>query len=161
MHEVDIIFLKELRVCRCKVRHRYRLALRNVQLLGENLRESVNEERLPGSLLMDSCDNLWHEGLPDFVRILSKQFPHLFNHEVRQMELILDIERRDRPIVVELCNTLDPDDANAVRASRLTGNVDMAERMKKIAHGDLRDAIKLVNDEDNLLPIIFTIQKTR
>ena len=62
------------------------------------------------------------------------------------MEFILDIEWRDKPVVVELRNTLDPDDADAVRTSRFTGNVDMAECMKKIAQGNLRDAVKLVNN---------------
>ena len=71
---------------------------------------------------------------------------HLFVGKVGQMELILDIERRDRPIVVELRNTFDSDDTDAVWAPRLTGNVDMTERMKKIAQGSLRDAIKLVNN---------------
>ena len=62
------------------------------------------------------------------------------------MELILDIERGDRPVIVELRNTLNSDDTDAVRTARLPSNVDMTERMKKIAQGNGWDAIKLIND---------------
>ncbi len=67
------------------------------------------------------------------------------------MELVLDIEGRDRPVVVELRNTLNPDDTDAVRTSGFPSDVDMAEGMKKIAYGDLWNTIKFVNDKHNLL----------
>ena len=69
--------------------------------------------------------------------------------EVRQVELILDVERRDTPIVVELRQILYPDNAHAEGTARLLGNmIRLAERIQKIAHYRRGDAVKFVNDND-------------
>ena len=65
---------------------------------------------------MQRLNHLRREGLPDFIGILSKEFLHLRCGEIPQMELVLDVERRDSPVIVELRDALDADDANAVRA---------------------------------------------
>ena len=70
------------------------------------------------------------------------------------MEIVLNIERRDRTVVVQLRHTLHTGDADAIgTAGRflIIGEVDAAECIKKIAQGCRRDAVKLVNDDDNAL----------
>ena len=90
--DIGVCFFKKLRMCCCKVRHLDRLIFRDVHLLGKNLRKSVDEERLPGSLLMECFNDFVCEHLSDFVCILHQQIAHLFACEIGQVKLILDIE---------------------------------------------------------------------
>ena len=88
--------------------------------------------------------------LSDLGGILPQQLLHLSQREVRQVEFLLDIKRRNSPVVIQLRNVLHTDDANAIRAThRDIGDIDMPERMKKPLHGFRRDAIKFVYQEDN------------
>lgn len=57
MINVGILFLKELRVCFCKMRQRNRFGFRYIQFLGENLRAPINEEGLPSRLFVNSSYN--------------------------------------------------------------------------------------------------------
>ena len=57
--------------------------------------------------------------------------------------------RRDRPIIVELCDALNPYDTNAVWALHFIREVNLAERIEKITYDTLRNAIELVNEEHN------------
>ena len=91
------------------------------------MREVIDEYRLPRSLLVNRYNDLFLKWLTNLFGILSKQLTYLFKREIRQVELILDVEGRDGAIVTELCNTLDSDDANAVRTPILVRQVDMAE----------------------------------
>ena len=47
--------------------------------------------------------------------------------EIGQVELILDIEGRDGPVVTQLCDAFNPDDTDTVGTSGLTRQVDVAE----------------------------------
>ena len=115
-------------MCVQKVCHRNRLGFRNVQRLCEDMREVIGEYRLPRSLLVNGYNDLFLKWLTNLFGILSKQLTlPVQSVKVRQVELILDIERRDRAIVTELCNTLDSNDANAVRAPILIGEINTAE----------------------------------
>ena len=87
------------------------------------------------------------EGLFHLSRILPKESLHLFKRKIRQLELILDIERRDRAVIVKLRDTFNAYDADAMRASRLTREINLAECVQKIAHNGLWDAIKFINEE--------------
>ena len=64
-------------MCLCKVHHLDRLGFRDVHLLSKNLRESIDEERLSGSLSVNILNDFGRESLTDLVRILSKEFLHL------------------------------------------------------------------------------------
>ena len=146
---------------RCReVREGNRFCLRNAYLLGEYLRKTVDEERLPRCLPMQRLNHLWREGLPDFIGILSKEFLHLRRCEIPQMELVLDVERRDSPVIVELRDALDADDADAVRARcrEILGEVDVTKGMQEPWERVAGDAIKLVNDKHHPLSIQQTPQ---
>ena len=91
-------------------------------------REVIDEYRLPRSLLVNGYNDLFPQ-MSDQPLRYTVQAAHALcsKREIRQVELILDIERRDRAIVTELCNTLDSNDANAVRAPILIGEINTAE----------------------------------
>ena len=59
-------------MCRCKVCRRNRFALRNIQRLGKNPCELIDEHGLSGCLFMNGVYDLWHENLPNFLRVLSR-----------------------------------------------------------------------------------------
>ena len=65
------------------------------------------------------------------------------------MEFVLDVERRDSPVVIELRDALDADDADAVwaRCCEVPGEVDVTKGMQETPQRVARDAIKLVNDK--------------
>ena len=65
-------------MCCRKVFHRNGLGFRDVQFLGENLRESVNKHGLSGSLFVNSSYDLGRECLTNFVGVLDKEFLYLF-----------------------------------------------------------------------------------
>ena len=148
---VDVAFVKQLRIGGCKVFYADGFGLRDIRLLREYPRETVDEHRLPACLPVEIGNHFWCEGLPHFVGVLSKEFLHLVEGEVRQVELVLDIKRRDGPVVVELCDIFHTDDADAVRAPMPIREINAAERVQKITHCRLWNAIKLINNEDNAL----------
>ena len=70
------------------------------------------------------------------------------------MEIVLNIKRRDRTVVVQLRHALHTGDADAIGTAGqfvIIGEVDAAECIEKIAQGCRWDAVKLVNDDDNAL----------
>ena len=76
------------------------------------------------------------------------------------MEFVLDVERRDSPVVVELRDTLDAHDADAVgtRCSEVPSDVNLTKGVQETAQRVARDAIKFVNDEHHSLSIQDTPQ---
>jgi len=147
-------------MCRCKAFHPNRFVFGNIHFIGKDLCTSVNEEGLPGGLLMETFNHVCCEGLPDFVGILSEEVADFFERKVRQSELILDIERRNGAIKVQLCNALDTYDTDTVRALRRVRKIDMAEDVEKTFHGCLGNTIKFVNEADNsvvFLEILLTV----
>ena len=79
-------------MCFCKVRHLDRFIFRESYLLSQNLCESVDEERLSGSLFVNILNDFGREGLADFICILCKELTDLLKGEIRQGDLVLDIE---------------------------------------------------------------------
>ena len=73
----------------------------------------------------------------------------------------MNIERRDGAIIVELCDALDPHNTKAVRTlKRRVSEVSMSKGVQKTLQGRCGDAIKLVDNEDNLLPMFPVLQET-
>ena len=128
------------------------LGFRNVHLLSQDLRESVHEKRLSSSLSVNILNDFERESLADFACILSKEFLHLFECKIRQLKFVLDIERRDRAIQIELRDALNAYNTHTVGTfTHRTVNIDITKRMKETVHSVARNAIKLVNDEDKFL----------
>ena len=152
MLDVCVAPAQQLPMCLSEVLHANRFGVGNVHLLGEELREAVHQHRLSRRLLIDILNNGRRERLPDFICILSEEFLHLCQREIRQAELILHIKRRNCLVIVELCDTLDTNDANAERTSGLfIGQVDVTQCMQKTADRVARDAIELINNEHHPL----------
>ena len=143
-------------MCHCKC-----FSFRNVHIFCEYLCESVDEKGLSACLLVNRFNDFWGKSLSDFGGILSKQFLHLSECKIGQRKIVLDIERRNRAIIVKLCDIFDPYNTKAVRTlKRGVSDVSMSERVQKTFQGRCRDAIKLVDDKDNLLPIFPVFQET-
>ena len=68
-------------MCCCEVMPRNHLGFRNIQLFGKYLCCAVDKEGLPGSLFVQHLNDIWSEGLSNFIRVLCKEFPHLFECE--------------------------------------------------------------------------------
>ena len=68
------------------------LSFRNVYLFGEYLRESVDEEGLSACLFVNGLNDFWGKILPDLGSVLPKEFLYLCKREVRQREIVMDIE---------------------------------------------------------------------
>ena len=81
MAKVHVIFSQECSVRLSKVREGNRFAFRDIHLLGQYLREAVDEERLSACLPVQRLDNFLRERLTGFCRVLSKKFRHLFQCE--------------------------------------------------------------------------------
>ena len=153
MLKVDVPFSKQSFVCGEKMFRGNGRVFRDVHLLGEQLCQSVHEDRLPGSLSVEPLNDFRCEGLSDFVRILPKQLLHLFAREVRQVELVMDIKRRNRPVVIQLRDVFHADNPNAIKASEfvIVLVIDAPKRVKKSSCCRLRNVIKFINDKDNPL----------
>ena len=89
--------------------------------------KSIDEEGLTRSLFMEVFNDFWREGLPNFISVLREEFLHMSQCKIGQVELILDIEGRDGPVVTQLCDAFNPDNTDTVRTSGLAGEVDVAE----------------------------------
>lgn len=109
------------------MRHCNRFTFQDVHLLGEYLCQSIDEEWLARCLFMNSFSGFGGQGVSSFLCILLKKSAYLFKCEVGQFELILDIERGNRPIVVELRDALDSDDADAMRTLHLIREINLSE----------------------------------
>ena len=92
MVNVSIPFTQQLRVCFCEVCQCNRLSFGDVEFRRQDLRGAVDKKRLSSSLFVECLNDLWCEGLSDFLGILCKEFTDLFEREVWHDELILDIE---------------------------------------------------------------------
>ena len=122
--------------------------------------EAVDKHRLAGRLLVDILNDSGRERLADFSGILPEQFLHLCQCEIWQVELVLDVKRRDSPVVTELRDVLDSDDDDAERTSRRSiRKVDVPQCMQETAHRVARDGIKLVNDKHHPLFGLLQIQQ--
>ena len=152
MLDVGVAPAQQLPMRLGEVCHANRLGFGNVHLLSEELREAVHQHRLSRRLLIDILNDGRRERLSDFICILSEEFLHLCRREIRQPELILHIKRRNCLVIVELCDTLNPDNPDAERTSGLfIGQVDVTQCMQKTADRVARDAIELINDEHHPL----------
>ena len=130
MFNIGIAFVKELGMCRCEVRHANHFSFRDVQFLGKYLRVSVNKEGLPTCLCVNRFNDCWGESLTDFSSILPKEFLHLGKRKISQTEFILDIEGRDRAIVIKLCDAFYTNDTKTMRTSRRgVRNINMSKRV--------------------------------
>ena len=82
MLDIDVILPQDFLMCVCKVREGNRFRLRNAHFFREELRQTIDEERLPRRLTMQRLNYLRRERLPNLRRILSKEFVHLREREV-------------------------------------------------------------------------------
>ena len=87
----------------------------------------LTKKGLARCLSMEGFNNFRCKGLSDFICILGEEFLHLLVGKVRQVKLVLDIEWGNGSIVVELCNALDPHDADAVRTPAFIRKVDVTK----------------------------------
>ena len=76
------------------------------------------------------------------------------------MKLVLDVERRDSPIIVQLRDTLNPHDADAIRtrSPEIPGEVDVPKGMQEPSKRVAWDAIKLVDNQHYPLVVQQTPQ---
>ena len=153
MIKVDIVLGDKRCMCLAKMLQVKGFRFRNVQFLGEELREPIDEEGLSSCLPMQRLDDFGFKRLSHLGGILPEQFLHLRQREVGQMKFLLDVERRNRPIIIQLRDVLDTDDADTIGTPPVArlGDIDAAERMKKPHHRLGGDAVKFVYQEDNPL----------
>ena len=76
---------------------------------------------------MEPFDYFRGKCLADFIGILRKQLLDLVEGEVRQIEFVLDIKRRDGPVIVQLGDIFHADDSQAVDTPVVLREVDAAE----------------------------------